>query len=128
MERGSDKHGPLIDDELKEEAGSLERGAPPDSRAAEGRQQEAPGDREPVSDARLRKPGGPIAGLGSDPEEARRELGRSLEPSVFPADRETLLSSAHGQNARAPVIEALASLPEGSVFADVGEVWRALSD
>lgn len=126
MERGSDKHGPLMDDELKDAAGSQERGAPPDSRAREGRQQEAPGDEEPVPDARTDRADGPAGALGSDPQEARRELGRAIEPSIFPAERGALVRSAERGHARAPVVEALRSLPEGVTFSDLEEVWEAL--
>lgn len=127
MERGSDKHGPLMDDELKDEASSQQRGAPPDSRASEGRQQEAPGDEEPMPDARTGRGRGVAGTLGGDPEEARRELGRAIQPSIFPADRGALVRSAEEEHARGPVVEALRSLPEGVMFSDLEEVWEALA-
>lgn len=40
MERGSDKHGPLLDDQLKEETEALVRGEPVPSHVEEFRQVE----------------------------------------------------------------------------------------
>lgn len=51
MERGSDQHGPRIDEALERATSSMERGSPTDSRAEEGRQQEAPADRERLVEA-----------------------------------------------------------------------------
>ena len=40
MERGSDEHGPLVDDELKRETRSMEQGAPVSSRVEPHREVE----------------------------------------------------------------------------------------
>jgi hypothetical protein len=125
MERGSDKHSPLVDDALKDELRPLEQGAPVDPRAQEGRQQEAPDDWEPVPDARTAEAGAGSA-LGTDTEEERRELARALPPSIFPADRTALVEAARAANARAPVVDALEQLPDGRTFAGIAEVWETL--
>ena len=44
MERGSDKHGPRVDEELDHETRSLRQGAPVESRVEEHREQEGPGE------------------------------------------------------------------------------------
>jgi hypothetical protein len=48
MERGSDKHGPQLDDEMDRETRSMTQGSPIEARADESRMKEPPGDDEPV--------------------------------------------------------------------------------
>lgn len=48
MERGSDKHGPRLDDEMARETRSLTDGAPIEARSDESRMKEPPGDDEPM--------------------------------------------------------------------------------
>jgi hypothetical protein len=115
-DRGSDKHGSRIDEEMKHETRGLEQGAPVEPRAEESRQQEAAADGEPGPDARP---------LESDAE-ARAELARHLEPSAFPTDRDGLLASASDQGAPQDVIDTLRRLPEGREYRNVEEVWEAL--
>ena len=116
MDRGSDKVTPRIDDELEKETGPLQRGAPVSSRAEDFREQEGSGEDEPGTDARLT--------VG--PAEARGELARHLQPSVFPADRESLLGSAREMNAPESILTLLQGVPEGREFQNVSEVWSAL--
>jgi hypothetical protein len=56
MERGSDKHGPQVDEKMKQETESLERGSPVEARAEESRQKEPPGDDQPASESRIHEP------------------------------------------------------------------------
>src|SRR5947209_7441666 len=128
MDRGSDKHTPRIDEELKHDTGSLVHGAPVESRADEGREQEGPGDDEPTPDALLTGEAAPAQNpdtLGHDEIEARTELARHLEPSVVPADRAALLASARRLQAPAAVVERLSALPDGT-FEHMEAVWEAL--
>ena len=118
IERGSDKVGPRLDEELERRVQPLERGAPTSSRAEEFLEEEAPGDDEPGTDVRLT----------ADDVEARAELARHLQPSVFPADRDRLIGSAHELNAPDAIIARLEQLPLGREFFDVREVWDALSE
>lgn len=46
MERGSDKHSPEVDDQMKRETEPLERGRPQGTRADEGRVTEGPVEKE----------------------------------------------------------------------------------
>jgi hypothetical protein len=46
MDRGSDKHGPRQDDEMKQEVEGMVRGNKP-TRAEEGREPEGPADDDP---------------------------------------------------------------------------------
>jgi len=50
MERGSDKHGPLVDEEMKEEVRPIEQGAPVPSRVEDEREIE-PVDLDDEDDA-----------------------------------------------------------------------------
>jgi hypothetical protein len=120
MERGSDSHGPLMDDELRRQTESIERGAPVESRAEEDREEAAPADGEPTSDERIR--GGRPEGI--DAVEARSELARFLQPSAFPADREGLLASAGETRAPEEIRRALRGLPASKVYDNVQSVWE----
>jgi Protein of unknown function (DUF2795) len=125
-ERGSDKHGPRVDEDLQEDTRSLERGAPVESRVEEAREQEGPADGQPVPDARLQGGRATAASLDLDDAEARADLARFLTPSAFPADREALLADAAANQASAQVLERLQALPAGRTFENVQDVWRAL--
>jgi hypothetical protein len=53
MGRGSDKHGPQLDDEMDRETESITRGSPVEARAEESREKEGPGEGEPVPQSRV---------------------------------------------------------------------------
>jgi hypothetical protein len=122
MERDSTKHNPRLDEELKKEVESLERGAPVEAHRQESREQEpaADGEREPAS--RTTPPGE----LPLDDPTARSELSRHLRLSVFPAEREALVAEAQENDAPDAVVAALRRLPEGQTFGTVYAVWEAL--
>jgi hypothetical protein len=44
VERGSDKHGPRLDDQMEHDVRPLLQGAPVEARATEAREQEGPGE------------------------------------------------------------------------------------
>jgi hypothetical protein len=125
LERGSDKHGPRVDEALQRDVRPLEQGAPVEPRVEEFREQEPAADGEPEAEAVLA--GGRTA-AAMDPAEvdARSELARSISPSVFPADRAALLDSARQNQAGQLVLDRLARLPEGQTFENVQAVWLAL--
>jgi hypothetical protein len=125
-ERGSDKHGPRLDDDLHDDTRSLEQGAPVEARVEEGREQEGPADDQPTPDARLAGGRATAASLDLDDAEARADLARFLNPSTFPADRAALLADASGNQASVRVLERLQALPAGRTFQNVQEVWVAL--
>jgi hypothetical protein len=127
MERGSDKHGPRIDEELKHDTSSLVHGSPVESRADESREQEGPADGEPTPDALLTgdRPAADPDTLTHDEIEARTELGRHLQPSIFPADRAEIVSSARRMGASEDLVAQLSQLPDGT-FDNLEAVWEAL--
>ena len=126
MERGSDRHGPRIDEELDKETRSLQQGAPVESRVEEHREQEGPGEGQPTPDARLRGGRVTAASLDLDDAETRADIARFLNPSSFPADREALLADAEANQAPAGVLERLEALPAGRTYENVQAVWSAL--
>jgi uncharacterized protein DUF2795 len=122
MERQSTKHGPRLDEELKRETQSLERGAPVEAHVEEEQEHEPAADGEPEPSARPAPPGA----LGPDERTARTELSRHLRPSVFPAARESLIDEAAENDAPELVLAALRRLPAGVTFATVYDVWESL--
>jgi len=129
MARGSDKHSPRIDENLAHDTRPLTQGAPMESRADEARQQEGAADDEPTTDALLTgelhpEQRGPDA-LDHEEIEARSRLAAYLRPSIWPADRETLVTCAKELNAPPDVVERLSRLPEGE-FSHTEAVWEAV--
>src|SRR5438045_3462380 len=115
-ERGSAKHSPRLDEQLKGEVESLTRGAPVEARADEWRQMEAAAEGEPEPD-----------GLVSvDDAELRSLLAFSVRPSVFPGDRERLIEAAREEGAEQRVIDWLQRLPAARTFPTVQSVWDEL--
>lgn len=112
MTRDSTKHGPRLDDELRRETDSLQRGAPVEARADEGRLKE---DEEIES-----RP-------GAEGVEARTELARYLLPSSFPGTRDAIVAGAEQEAAPEEVLELLRRLPERIEFRTMHEVWVAIT-
>lgn len=115
MQRGSDKHGPVADEQLKDEVEPLEQGAPGSARVEEFRDPEAAGDREPEPDARLTV----------DNAELRSTIARWLHRVDYPASKDTLVAEAERNNAPMDVIDVLRRLP-GDVYENVQQIWIAL--
>lgn len=128
MDRGSDKANPRMDQELKRETEPLERGAPVPSRVEASREQEGAGEDQPQPDSRLSGDRGmtPEGALSPDELEARTDLARHLEPSIFPADRDALLASARDAGAPSTILSRLEQLPAGRGYRTVQEVWEAM--
>jgi uncharacterized protein DUF2795 len=126
LERGSDKHSPRIDDDMDQDARSLQQGSPVESRVEEFREQEGPGDDQPTPDARLSGGRATAASLDLDDAETRADIARFLTPSAFPADRDTLLADAEANQAPDAVLERLRALPAGRPFENVQDVWGTL--
>jgi hypothetical protein len=115
-DRGSTKHSPRVDEELRKETNSLLQGSPVEAHAEEWKKMEPAADGEPNPDARV----------SVDEIEQRSMLAMSLRPSAFPGDRARLLEVANEEHAEDQVIAWLEALPESIVFATVEEAWEAL--
>lgn len=110
------KHGPRLDDELKKDTGS---------RAEEQRRWEGPEDAEPGQRPhREDVPPTSDGVLREEEVEARSDLARFVQPSVFPADKKALVSSALSEHAPAWVVDVLQRLPDDGGFANFEEVWE----
>lgn len=127
MARGSDKHSSRLDDSLEHDTRSLTQGAPVESRAEEGRAQEGAADDEPTPDALLNGDRQQVDEdvLTHDEVEGRSLLATHLRPSMWPADRDTLIACARDTNAPAWLVDGLAALPNGT-FTHTEAVWEAL--
>lgn len=124
-ERRSDKHGPMLDEEIAEDVDSITRGSPVESRARESREKEGPADTEPTPDERIRGQRGEGDVLDLDALELRADIARYLVPSVFPAERSEIVESARANHAPEPIVELLRSLPAG-FYENMQVVWEGL--
>lgn len=114
MERGSDKHSPLVDEELKHET-------------AQQLRDEAPAEDEPSLDTggdEVHVPGTPV-GLDAEDVERRSELAGYLGRGVWPASGPELLAMATEHGAPDWVLARLGELGDSS-YESVGAVWSAL--
>ena len=138
QQRGSDKHGPRVDEEQKHETQGIVQGYD-DGRAEEYRQPEptgdAPGERGLGAAHRPQgqEPGSP-EGLTPEEVDTRSDLARWISGShAFPADKQELVERAQEQFAPDPVLSALRSLPErrydntNDVAAELGIAGRGQS-
>lgn len=111
MTRDSTKHGPNMDEQMGSEAEVSNEDQGAASRAEEGRLMEDAVDR-PLSDLR---------------EETQRSIiARYLRPSIFPADKESVLQEARDNYALEGVLRALEALPQQAQFENVEAVWEAI--
>ncbi len=127
MERGSDKHSPRLDEQLKHETGGM-MAAGRDTHAEEWKSAEPSGEDQPdvdrVPDGGL--VGGTPAGMDADDVEGRSELARHLHRSIFPAVREVLIDDVMKNDAPAAIVSMVKRLPSGREFINVADVWQAL--
>ena len=125
MERNN-KHSFRVDDAMAGETDSLTRGAPIESRVEEWREAEPAGEDQPVPDMFLNGGDAADTPLGHDELEVRSELAKRLRKSAFPANRQTLEEVAAEEQAPGPILDLLRRLPDGQLFENTADVWRAL--
>lgn len=125
-DRGSSKHGPLVDDEMGHEAeGYVHSGR--DTRAQEWPSGEPATGEEPATSHGLAPDRrGTPAGMSAADVEERSELAQWLGRAVFPADRDTLLRRLREENAPDHVIAEVGEAPTGVEFGTTGDLWRSL--
>jgi hypothetical protein len=126
MQRGSDKHSARMDDALEAEVSGLVRSGH-DNRA-DWNSPEPSGEDQPdvdlVPDGTLA--GGVPEGMTEQDVQARSELATYLG-RLWPATREELVRVATDNEAPEAVVSQLHTLPMGQQFANLQEVWSALS-
>jgi hypothetical protein len=125
MDRGSSKHSPRLDDQMAEEVLGVVRGTA-GGRAEEWRMPEPPGEDQPgatlVPDDGYGR--GEPNGVGSPQGEEFSRFGTYIG-RAFPGDRDKLRASARNLGAPDDVLDRLATLPPGTVFHNVADVWNA---
>ena len=127
MDRGSDKHNPRLDEELKHEVSGLVQSGH-DTHAEEWASPEPSGEDQPEVD---RAPNGTLhggvpEGMTESDVEARARLATYLTPGAFPGVREQLLDHVIDADAPDEIVDEVRQLPAGREFQNLGEVWRAL--
>jgi len=127
VERGSDKHSPMVDEQLKHEVEGMVRSGH-STHAQEWSDPEPSGEDEPDVDLapNATLSGGVPAGMTADDVEGRSELARHLPPSAFPADADRLKAYAREAEAPAQVLDLLERVPAGRQMDSIGELWAAL--
>ncbi|AXO37540.1 hypothetical protein MicB006_5278 [Micromonospora sp. B006] len=98
------------------------------ARVDEFRQPEPSGEDQPeatTAPAGELRTGAP-QGMSSADVEERSRLGRFIGMAALPGDRETLVANARENEAPADLVAALETLPEGTRYRTISEVWAAL--
>jgi hypothetical protein len=116
----------MLDEALKHDTASLLGGAPAESRSQESREQEGPAEGEPTPDSRITGDRDvPPGAMTLDEVNARAELARHLDRSVFPARPGELAANARERFAPDEIVAQLERLPDG-MYETIGDVWKAL--
>jgi hypothetical protein len=126
MERGSDKHGPRLDDQQKHETEGLVRGGG-STHAEEWKGTEAmpgPGEGSPQSYPPGREPG-TAEGITQHGVDVRSDLAKWLSDAHWPAKKGELLRHARQADAPDQVADMVESLPDRR-YANIAEVAEAL--
>jgi Protein of unknown function (DUF2795) len=125
-EQDSATHGAHQDDALKREVRS-ELEANRATRAEEWLEPEPPAEGEPEATwAPEGRPGGTPPGEDWDTLELRSDLARHLDRTAYPATRSHLLEVLASHQAEQRLLDLVSSLPEGTTYANLSELLRAL--
>ncbi|NRQ35028.1 DUF2795 domain-containing protein [Nonomuraea sp. NN258] len=126
MERGSDKHGPRLDDQQKHETEGMVRGGGT-THAEEWKEPEAmpvPGEETASSYPPGHEPGTP-EGITQRGVDIRSELAKWLSDAHWPATKDELLQHAENMDAPDEIADMVSSLPDRS-YINVAEVAKTL--
>jgi hypothetical protein len=124
MERGSDKHGPRVDEALKHETRGITQSGH-EVRAEEWRSSEPPGEDQPAVDTvpRGETRAGTPEGMSAEDLDRRAELAAALGKALWPADAETLQKRLEESHAPDHLRELVARLPGQRTYQGASEVW-----
>ncbi|MFC4534667.1 DUF2795 domain-containing protein [Sphaerisporangium dianthi] len=124
-ERGSAKHGPRLDDEIKHETAVIVRGGHAEEWMEPEPVRDAEDDLRPQGYAPGHEPG-VAPGMTQNDVDRRSNLARWLSDVHYPAGRDTILAHVEGDPAVPDaVVETLRGLPEGT-YRNVGDLAEAL--
>ncbi|MEV4569002.1 DUF2795 domain-containing protein [Nonomuraea sp. NPDC049419] len=125
MERGSDKHGPRLDEEQKHETEGMMRGGGT-THAEEWKEPEAmPSAGEESSSYPPGHAPGVSEGMTQRDVDVRSDLAKWLSDTHWPASKEELLARARREGAPDPVIDMVESLPDRD-YTNMSDVAKAL--
>lgn len=126
MQRGSDKHGPMRDEELARELAGLTGAHEPHTE--EWREQEPSGEDQPEADLAPNTDltGGRPGGMSERDVNVRSELAKRLGRDVYPADRDALLRQLAAEQAPERLVDLVRGLPGGRWYGNLREVSEAL--
>jgi hypothetical protein len=126
VDRGSDKHSPLVDEQLKHETEGLVRGGH-NTHAEEWKDAEPSGEDQPDSDLDPEGTlhGGVPAGMAPDDVEGRAELASYIGKD-YPLVREQVINLVMDRQAPDRVVDLVRRLPSGREFHNINEVWTAV--
>jgi hypothetical protein len=127
VDRGSDKHSPLVDDQLKHETEGLVR-AGHSTHAEEWKDSEPSGEDQPDADLAPAGTmhGGTPHGMAPDDVEGRAELAGYIGKDAYPMVREQILDLVMDRQAPDRVIDLVRRLPAGREFDNINDVWTAV--
>jgi|SRR5579872_65686 len=125
MER-STQRSPRLDDEMTRETEALIQSGQTESRTEEALIKEGllPDEQPPAGAPSAHRPAG-AGQLGDDEVERRSELGRWLEPHLFPALGSALVDAAGERGAPDGVLGLLSALDPEQSYQNVEAVWEA---
>jgi hypothetical protein len=113
MERGSDKHGPRLDEQLEKETRGIVQGGH-DPRAEDWKSAEPSGEDQPVVD------------LGGRVDE-RAELAGLLGKEIWPATGAMIQRRVREMHGPDRVIDLVDRVPEGRVFDNLADLWDSVA-
>jgi hypothetical protein len=127
VDRGSDKHSPMVDDQLKHETEGLTRSGH-STHAQEWKDPEPSGEDQPDADRApdVSRHGGTPPGMDADDVEGRAEVATFLGKDAYPMVREQIIGLAIDRQAPERVVDLVRRLPSGREFHNVNEIWEAL--
>ena len=127
MERGSDKHGPRVDEALEHEVEGLLRSGQ-QTRGEEWNEAEPSGEDQTAvtRGAGTAVTGGVPDGMTPEDVEARSELATWLGSSVWPATGAQLVAVAAERGAPEVVLSQLSHLAPGRSLGNLQEAWSSL--
>lgn len=127
MERGSDRHGPRLDDAQKHEVEGLLRSGH-STHAEEWKDPEPAGEDQPEPDLApdVTLAGGVPDGMTTADIEGRAQLATHLGHSGWPMVREQIIERLVDDHATDVMVDLVRRLPSGRTFGNVNEVWETL--
>jgi hypothetical protein len=129
MERGSDKHGPRLDEHLAHEVSGL-TAANRSTHAEEWKDPEPSGEDQPDVD---RAPNGTLVGgtpQGISPDQVglRSEVAAALGKEVWPATGAALVRQAEANSAADHVVDLLSRLSPEERYENLQDAWTSLGE